>query len=163
MSDKASASALSGGLRTQIRQMSERDGISSDEISTLLGVPSLIVEEVLRGGVAKSSSTETDSDELTGRVRNIEDRVGEDAVDDAINTLRELCLGSDSDAVRSMAAQKLIEYRAGSLRPKTAQTVNVGVTVDTMNVLIQQAVAAHAAQLAAPQVPSETISLVDRN
>lgn len=148
MNTQATAAALGegakakGGLRAQILQMSRRDGLGVEEISGLLGVPAVIVEEIVGG---EKAGAQEDSVALS-----VEGAIGPDGVADAVATLRELCVSAESEAVRSVTAQKLLEYATGGLRPKRAQAVEIGVTVDTMNVLIQQAVAAHAAQLAAP-------------
>ena len=140
------AVVMGGGLRTQIMQMSQRDGLGASEISALLGVPAVIVEEVLGGKARGAQGVDGELEAAQG----VEAAIGQDGIADAIATLRELCVGAESEAVRSVTASKLLEYATGGLRPKRAQAIEVGVTVDTMNVLIQQAVAAHAAQLAAP-------------
>lgn len=137
---KAAASALTGGLRSQVLRMARVDGLSSGEIGGLLGIPAGIVEEVLRGDGGASAV----ADEGAGAA-NIETRITDEDVDCALGTLRELCASSESDAVRSVSAQRLLEYKAGALRPKKTTSVQVGVTVDTMNVLIQEAVRAYAA------------------
>jgi hypothetical protein len=102
----------------------------------MLGIPELIIEEVL--GSHGAAAPSTDESVLTERAASIEDSLA-DKITDAVSTLHELTIGAESEAVRAISAQRILEYATGGLRPKKSQQPAVHVTVDTMNILIQKA------------------------
>jgi len=138
------AAMVSSGLRAQIKALRERDGVSSEDISQMLGIPVLVVEHVL-GGVGSSSApadSTNPSDVLDARAAKIEDTLA-DAEEIAAQTLAAACTDADNWGVRVGAAKTILEIRAGGLRPKKTESGG-GIAVEQLNIIIQQAVEAHA-------------------
>lgn len=118
------------------------------------------------GKEAVSEETKVeDSDQLAASARDIESQLA-DARELAIATLSEVCATAESAGVKLAAAKTILEMQTGSLRRKEQKDVQVGVTVETMNVLIQDAMKAYAAQTSQPNPPAPTLSdsvILNRN
>jgi len=155
----ATAAALvSSATKRQIRSLAERDGLGVEDISEMLGVPPEIVADLLKNYGPEATratdmevSANADEDARLARIKSVETRTAEH-LDDALDVLHELAVGAESEAVRAVTAQKLIEYSTGSLRPKKNDSNGNAFTIENMNIIINKAIAAHAAQLA--QEPS---------
>lgn len=168
----AAAAMLNPAVKTQIRALAERDGVTAEGISELLGVPVLIVRDILERsagavGVTSDPSQKTDHEaQLTERAAQIEDRLA-DAEQTALSVMEDICANAQSDGVRLAAAEKILEIRTGKLRPQRKSEGSVNITIETMNTLIQQAQKAYAEQRAAVAEPttsvSETRQIVERN
>lgn len=165
----AAAAMLNPAVKTQIRALAERDGVTAEGISELLGVPVLIVRDILERSSSGTSdpSQKTDQEaQLTERAAQIEDRLA-DAEQTALSVMEDICANAQSDGVRLAAAEKILEIRTGKLRPQRKSEGSVNITIETMNTLIQQAQKAYAEQRAAVAEPttsvSETRQIVERN
>ena len=135
------AALISPGLRATIKQMSRRDNLSVEEISQALGVEQVLIQTVLDQG-SDSSSSLTDG---------VEQQLGE-LCGKARTALENVLDYGESEFAKLRAAEIVLKGASGSFRPRTQinNTLNMG----DMNVLIQQAVAAHARQIEAAKLKS---------
>jgi hypothetical protein len=150
----ASAGLLNPAVRAQIRSLAERDGVPSEQIASMLGIPLLIVQEVMQSAGAKVDAKQVPADgveaQLSERAAQIEDRLA-DAEQTALAVLEDVCANAQSDMVRAVVAEKILKIRTGGLRPPKQSGVQIGITIETMNTLIQQAVGAYQNQLKPPE------------
>ncbi len=158
----AAAAMLNPAVRAQIRSLSERDGVPSDQISAMLGIPELLVTEILsKTSIVSDGPNGGDVDkQLSDRAASIEDRLA-DAEQTAVAVLEDVCANAQSDGVRLAAAERILEIRTGKLRPQKQAINKTEITIETMNTLIQQATVAYHAQRATPPVAAPTIPKVE--
>lgn len=161
MDSKATGAALvNGPLRKQIRLMSERDGATAEEISLMLGVPQELVEEILLPRTAPADTEKPDDEysESLGAAREIESELRQHR-DRAIEVFGE-CMESDVDGIRLAAADRILKYSAGGLRPERREKTPIQQNVIAQfNMIVQQAMSAYQNTLK-PQ-PPEVATMTD--
>lgn len=169
---KALNKSVAPNLRSQIVKLHRRDGLTVEEISTVLELSSLLIQAVIycatpasdnkAAEVGLKTRDEVDSEyqELLGAAKDIESKFAY-VKDAAIETLAELHETAESEAVRYNSAKSILEICSGKLRPErpTKQSTG-GITPADMQSFIQQAMAIHTAAIAANgQLKSATPSV----
>jgi hypothetical protein len=136
--DATQAALISPGLRATIRQMSRRDNLTVEEIAEALGsVPPEVIRLALEQDQTQAQSQIDGATGVESSLAPLRDK--------AIGALEAVLDYGESEFARLRAIELVLRGASGGLRPRVQ--VNQTFNADSMNVLIQQAVAAHARQI----------------